>query len=211
MIKRQISDYISNIFTDSNDKILDIGSGKIPYYHNFMKGEIVRFDIKKSDKTHVVGDADALPFKRNSFDKVIMVNSFYYFKNPFNVIESLSRILKKNGKLVIVTPFIYPLHDVPTDKFRFTEFGLKTILEDYFQIEKIEALGGFFTLPAVIIHSFIKGLPLMAPKYLRKAAQIIAYVIFCAPYILAQLISFLNVFDTSKRWATYYIAVATRK
>ncbi|MBI3034914.1 methyltransferase domain-containing protein [Candidatus Woesearchaeota archaeon] len=210
-IKSRIEKCVRDVFSDSNDKILDIGSGKMPYYHGFMKGKIVSFDIKKSDKTHVIGDADALPFKQNSFDKIIMVNSLYYFKNPFKVIERLGRILKKNGKLVIITPFLYPVHDAPTDKFRFTEYGLRTMLEGYFKVEKIEVLGGFFMLPAVIIHSLLKGLPLMAPKYLKSLTKILAYFIFYAPYLLAQLISVLNALDKSKRWATYYIAVAARK
>lgn len=211
IIKRRIADYIRKIFTNSNDKILDIGSGKNPFYHSFMKGKIVCFDIKKFDKTHVIGDANLLPFKQNSFDKVIMVNSLYYFKNPFKVIERLSKILKKNGKLVIVNPFFYPIHDVPTDKYRFTEFGLKTMLEEHFKVEKIDALGGFFTLPAVILHSLIKGLPLIVPKYLKKLVQILSYLVFYIPYLLAQLISLLDVLDRSKRFPTYYIAIATRK
>jgi SAM-dependent methyltransferase len=211
IIKQCIVKYIENIFTNSNDKILDIGSGQYPYYHKFMKGKIIAFDMENFSRTDAVGDANFLPFRKNSFDKVIMVNSIYYFRNPFKVIEDVSKILKKNGKLVIIAPFFYPIHDVPIDQYRFTEFGLKTILEDHLKVEKITPLGGFFNIPAVMLHSLIKGLPLLAPKALKNLTKILAYIAFYIPYILAQVISLLDFIDRTGRFPTYYIAVASKK
>ena len=211
IIKKRIEKHVKDIFTNSNDKILDLGCGKCPYYHRFMKGKIICFDIEKSSKTHLVGNADFMPFKKNSFDKVITVNSLYYLKNPFNVIENLAEILKPNGRLVIITPYFYPIHDAPTDKYRFTEFGLKALLEDHFKVEKIYAIGGIFNLPAVILHSIIKGLPMVVSKPLKKLTKMLAYVIFYMPYILAQLFSILDVFDKTGRFPTYYIAIAAKK
>lgn len=211
IIKRRIERYIGINFNNSNDNILDIGAGYSPYYHRFIKGRIVAFDIQNFDKTDVIGDADFLPFKKNSFDKVIMVNSLYYFKNPLKVIKSASNMIKSKGKLVIVTPFLYPIHDKPRDKYRFTEFGLKELLKEDFKIEEIEPIGGFFNLPAVILHSIIKGLPLLAPTPLKNLSRILAYVVFYIPYILAQFVSILDVFDSTRRFPTYYIAIATKK
>ena len=211
IIKWRIEKYLRDVFTNSNDKILDIGSGYNHFYHKFMKGRIVCFDIEDFGKTHVIGDADSLPFKKNSFDKVIMVNSLYYFKNPLKVIKSASNMIKSKGKLVIVTPFLYPIHDKPSDKYRFTEFGLKELLKEDFRIEEIEPIGGFFNLPAVILHSIIKGLPLLAPKPLKNLTRILAYVVFYIPYILAQFVSILDVFDRTRRFPTYYISIATKK
>ena len=134
IIKRKFQKEISNIFTNKNDKILDLGCGGKPYYHRFIKGHLVCFDIRKSGKTHIIGDADFLPFKKSSFDKVIIVNALYYFNNPYDVMQNVSRLLKKDGKTVIITPFLYPIHDVPYDKYRFTEYGLKALLEDNFKI-----------------------------------------------------------------------------
>lgn len=209
--RAQLIRRISGIFTDDRNKVLDIGCGNNPYYHNYMKGKVTCFDIKKSKIAHIVGDADYLPFRKNSFDKIIMVNSLYYFKNPFKVIENAAGLLKKGGRLVIITPFFYPIHDAPVDKYRFTEHGLKTMLQDYFKVEKIEPIGGIFTFPAVALHSLIKGLPLIAPRYLKAIIKILAYVVFYIPYLLAQLISILDVLDRTKRFPTYYFAVAARR
>jgi len=210
ILRRQIEKEIASAFSNENGRILDIGSGSNPNYQEIMKGTIINFDIKKTGKSHLVGDAGFLPFKKNSFDKIIIVNSLYYFKNPFKVIERIGILLKKNGKLVIVNPFFYPIHDIPDDKYRFTEYGLKTILQDYFKIEKIREIGGFFNIPAVMLHSLIKGLPLLAPKSVKWLIQLMAYIVFYIPYILAQLISVLDVFDRTKRWPTYYVVVAKK-
>ena len=211
IFRKYFEKYISNIFTNSNDRILDIGCGESPYYHDFIRGQIVCFDIQKSKTTDIIGSADFLPFRKNSFDKIIIVNSLYYFKNPFKVVEQIHDILKENGKLVIITPFFYPIHDVPDDKYRFTEFGLRALLEDNFKVERIDSIGGFFSLPAIVLHSLIKGFPLMAPKILKNFTKMIAYLIFYLPYIFAQFLSFLDVLDNTKRWSTYYAAVGRKK
>lgn len=210
LIKNKIRGFLRTSFNNKNDKILDLGCGEKPYYHDAIEGEIICLDIIKTSKTHLISDADKLPFKQNSFDKVVSVNSFYYFRNPFNVVESIHNILKKNGKFVLVLPFFYPIHDAPTDKYRFTEYGLRTLLEEKFRIEKIEAIGGIFTLPSVLLHSLIKGIPLLFPKEMREFMRIFAYALWPL-YIIAQLFSILDVLDITKRYPTYYFVVARKK
>ena len=210
LVSWKINEKISKIFNNDNDKILDIGCGSNPGYHKSIKGKIICMDLAKTSKIHIVSDADKLPFKPNSFDKVVSVNSFYYFKNPFNVAKSIRNILKKDGKLIMILPFFYPIHDAPDDKYRFTEYGLRTILEENFKIGRIEAIGGIFNQPAVILHSLIKGIPLLFSKEMRKFIQILTYIIWPF-YIIAQLFSVLDVLDITRRFPTYYFVVAKKK
>ena len=209
LIKGKIRSLINPLFKNPHDKILDLGCGENPYYHSDISGQIVCADIKKTSKTHLVSDADKLPFKANSFDKVISVNSFYYFKNPFEVAKSINRILKKDGKLILIVPFFYPMHDVPDDKYRFTEYGLRTILENNFKIEKIETIGGVFNHPSVILHSLIKGMPLLFSKNFRNFVKVLVYILWPF-YIIAQIFSILDIFDKTKRFPTYYFVVARK-
>lgn len=211
IISRQINNYISKIFNNENDLILDLGCGNKPSYHHYMKGKILCFDKIKTKMTHVIGDANLLPFKLNKFDKAISINSFYYFRNPFDVINNIHKILKKEGKLVLVMPFIYPIHDVPHDNYRFTEFGIKEILNGKFELEEIKSIGGIFNLPAVLFHSLIKGLPLTVPAFLQKSTKILTMLIFYIPYIAMQLLSIIDFLDKTRRWPTYYFVLATKK
>lgn len=210
IIKNKIRGFLGACFSSKSDKILDLGCGEKPYYHDSIEGNIICLDIIKTSKAHLVSDADRLPFKPNSFDKVISVNSFYYFRNPFNVSESVHKILKKNGKFVLVLPFFYPIHDAPTDKYRFTEYGLRALLEGKFKVEQLEAIGGIFALPSVLLHSLIKGIPLLFPKKIRKFIQILAYLLWPF-YIIAQLFGILDLIDRTGRYPTYYFVVAGKK
>ena len=210
IIKNKIRGFLRASFRNKNDKILDLGCGEKPYYHDSIEGKVICMDIIKTSKTHLVSDADSIPFRLNSFDKVLSVNSFYYFRNPFNVIESIHNILKKKGKFVLVLPFFYPIHDAPTDKYRFTEYGLKALLEGKFKIERLEAIGGIFTLPSVLLHSLIKGIPLLFPKKVRRFVQALIYVLWPF-YIAAQLVGILDILDRTKRYPTYYFVVAGKR
>ena len=211
-LRARIKKFMKYIFNNKSDKILDIGCGENPFYKNVIKGSIYGFDITPSKFTHILGTADNLPFKPKSFDKVILANSLYYFKNPFKVIDNLHKILKKGGILFISLPFFYPIHDMPEDRYRFTEFGLRTLLEDHgFEIKKIESIGGFFTIPSVILHSLIKGLPLISPSGIKLPIKIASYILFYIPYLLSQIIGLIDVIDKTRRWTTYYITIAVKK
>jgi SAM-dependent methyltransferase len=211
VIREKLKKLIRSVFTNKSDRVLDIGCGNDPYYHKLIKGKLVCFDIKQYNKVHVIGNADFLPFRKDSFDDVIFVNSLYYCSNPFKVIENVSRVLKDKGTLLIITPFIYPIHDAPFDKYRFTEYGIRELLKEDFNIKEIKAVGGIFNLPAVFFHSLIKGVPLMTPKSIRKLVALLSIILFYPFYFIAQIISILDFLDISGRWATYYFVLAVKK
>lgn len=210
IIKKRILALLEGIFKNS-DIVLDIGCGEKPYYHQSIKAKIVCVDIKHTEKTHVICDAMSLPLKKSRFNGVVCVNSLYYYNNPSTAVKEFSYILKKNGKLIIIMPFIYPIHDAPDDKYRFTEYGIKELLKNDFDIKEIETIGGIFNIPAVFFHSLIKGLPLLVPRGLRKLVSFLSIIALYPFYVLAQLVSLLDILDKSRRWPTYYFTVAIKR
>ena len=56
------------------------------------------------------------------------------------------RSLKPSGVLVGSTPFIFPIHDEPSDSWRFTKYGLETLFEKCQDIEIYKKVGFFETL-----------------------------------------------------------------
>ena|SRR3989338_6951701 len=210
VIKKRILDLLKGKFKNS-DIVLDIGCGENPYYHKSIKTKVICLDIKPTKKAHIVGNAASLPLKKDGFDGIVCVNSLYYYSNPFTAIKEFSHVLKKNGKLIIITPFMYPIHDTPDDKYRFTEYGIKELLKNDFEIKEIKSIGGIFNFPAVFFHSLIKGIPLIAPEEIRKITKFFAIIALYPLYILAQLISLLDFLDKSRRWPTYYFTAAIKK
>jgi len=49
----------------------------------------------------IVGDCENLPFEENSFDIVINSQSFHHYPNPQNFFNSVYKILKPGGKLIL--------------------------------------------------------------------------------------------------------------
>lgn len=57
---------------------------------------------KKLDGVHfVVGDCENLPFAENSFDVVTCSMSFHHYPNPEKFFQSLHRILRPGGRLIL--------------------------------------------------------------------------------------------------------------
>ncbi len=211
LVKNKVKKRLGGMLKNKQDITLDLGCGEKPYYHKLVKGKLVCCDIQKSKTANLVCDGHNLPLKKEKFDKVLGINTIYYFSNPPAAIKDIHRILKKDGKLILQTPFIYPIHDAPIDKCRFTEYGIRNLLKGRFKIERIETFGGIFNLPAVILHSLIKGIPLMAPKYLKSITQAITMIPLYPFYILFQLFSLLDFLDKTNRWPTYYFVIASKK
>lgn len=117
----------------STGKTLDIGAGFSPYdcYYkeNFPNRTVL--DIKPSAKVDVVGDIHHLPFKNNEFDNVLCFEVFEHLKNPWQAVQEIKRVLKPDGRLILSTRFIAPLHDTPNDYFRFTKYGLQDLFKDW--------------------------------------------------------------------------------
>lgn len=197
ILKRRIKKLIKSIPQKKQELVLDVGCGESPHYHMLIKGKIVSVDMKKSRTTNIICDSHNIPLKKEKFDKVLCINSFYYFSNPFAAIKEARRVLKKDGKLIMQMPFIYPIHDAPFDKYRFTEYGISGLLKNDFKIEKIKAVGGIFSLPSVILHSLVKGAPM--------------FIILYPIYILTQFLSIFDPLDFSGRWPTYYFITASKK
>ena len=62
------------------------------------------------------------------FDLIICEHIFEHLLAPFAAARNLHAMLKPNGHVLIVTPFIYKVHPNPHDCTRWTEEGLKCFL-----------------------------------------------------------------------------------
>ena len=195
----------------SRDRVLDVGCGDHPSYHRFIPGGIVCADKAASAKAHVLSDAHTLPFRDSSFDGLVCVNSLYYYADSRSAIKEFSRVLRKRGKMILVSPFIYPLHDAPEDKYRFTEYGLRELLRKEFVVERIVPVGGVFSVGVVMVHSLRKGIPLLVPGKMRRVVCGLCALVFFIPALFAETFSLLDALDRTGRWPVYYFTVARRK
>jgi len=97
---------------------------------------IIKVNMEKLPGVQIVCNAEKLPFKNNSFDKIMLRCILEHVIDPMIILKETKRVLKPEGKCVIEVPFINPIHAAPDDYRRYTPDGLIQSLEKIGLIHK---------------------------------------------------------------------------
>jgi len=136
----------------SQGKTLDVGCGD-SYYRQFFPNR-VSVDLDPRRSPDIVADIHRLPFSDEEFDVILCTEVLEHVKNPFLAVSEMKRVLKKGGKILLTTRFIFPIHDAPVDFFRYTSFGLAELFKDW-EIKLIQPETGSLEAVAVILQRLI--------------------------------------------------------
>lgn len=121
----------------SDQKTLDIGSGHGPYAGYFPHR--VSVDIAPGQGVDYVVDAHNLSrFSDGSFEVVLATEVLEHLHTPQQAIDEMHRVLKPGGSVILTTRFIFPLHNIPGDYWRFTRYGLERLFRNFKHVEVIE-------------------------------------------------------------------------
>lgn len=146
----QIRTYQNVIQKFANGKLLDCGSGTVPYFGIYKDKVHDVTCIDWGDSFHELKHIDKkvdltgkLPFKDSSFDTILLADVIEHLPNPENIFSEVSRTLKKNGVVIIFVPFMYGVHEWPHDYHRHTEYSLSRYAElNGLRVELLEPYGG---------------------------------------------------------------------
>jgi SAM-dependent methyltransferase len=145
-------------------KLLDIGCGEMPYKNmvldingniNYIGVDIHSPIYKDRGNPDFFWDGKELPFDDDSINCSMLIEVLEHIPDPYVVLNESKRVLKKGGLLLITVPFLWTLHDVPHDEYRYTPFALRRIVEEIgFEVVHIESLGSWFASFAYSIALF---------------------------------------------------------
>ena len=96
------------------------------------------------------------------YDYIIIFNVLEHLLDPNLALRNLSKICKKNGKIIGSTPFLFRVHGAPKDYSRFTKDHLIELLKssNFKDIEIIELGTGPFLACISLLRSYLKYLPI---------------------------------------------------
>lgn len=146
--------------------LLDLGCGKMPYrkyiLNNSSVSKYIGMDIEnpnyqENEKPDLFWNGNEIPLSDNSIDTVLATELLEHLPEPEKILKEIYRILKPGGSLFFTVPFLWPLHDVPFDEYRYTPFSMERILKNAgFNEIKIEAMGGWNASLAQMIALWLK-------------------------------------------------------
>ena len=90
-------------------------------------------------------------------DSILLTEVLEHCPDPECVLRETARVLKPGGFMFLTVPFIWPIHTVPNDEFRYTPFALRRMLEQAgFQNPVIEATGGRHAVLAITLGLWVR-------------------------------------------------------
>ncbi len=190
-----------------NATVLDAGAGECQYAHLFNRQRYLAVDLGIGDATwnyrrlDCIADLAALPLAAHSFDACVNIVTLEHVRDPARVIAELSRCLLPGGRILLIVPMEWEVHQSPHDFFRYTCHGMRHLLEQAgFEQIRIDPIGGYFRLLA---RRLLNGL-----QFFRGPAWFLA-ALFLAPPAL--LLPFLDPLDRDRNFTLGYACTAVRK
>ncbi|MFH1727652.1 MAG: class I SAM-dependent methyltransferase [Pseudomonadota bacterium] len=94
----------SHVVNTEAEKLLEIGSGG-----GFLKEvipSVITSDIANLEYCDITFDTYEMPFKERSVSRIFLLNVFHHIDKPEKFLNEVNRVLKKDGKLIMLEPSI---------------------------------------------------------------------------------------------------------
>ncbi|MBI6118553.1 class I SAM-dependent methyltransferase [Salegentibacter maritimus] len=175
IIRKSIFEKIKGNLEFFTGTLLDIGCGKMPYKEYILKNSSVKeytgLDIEDAlqydpdIKPDFTWDGKSMPFEADSFDCAFGTEVLEHCPEPEVILKEVFRILKPDGYFFFTVPFLWNLHEVPNDEYRYTPFSLERHLKNSgFSNVNLKATGGWHASLAQMLGLWVRRSPITGRK-----------------------------------------------
>lgn len=153
--------------------VLDLGGDKKGEYLSHLGSKVQVTTLNLDPKTHpdILHDLEVpLPVSDNLFDHVLLINVLEHIYDYRQLLSEAVRVVRPGGSIVVVIPFLFPLHPSPDDFRRFSANALKREIEAAGAVPgPITALGtGVFSARYVLLDRLMPAPIRFASRYLSR-------------------------------------------
>jgi len=173
LIRTSIFNALKEFLKVGHGNLLDIGCGKMPYKDYILQNSKVHsytgLDIETAKvydaqiKPDVTWDGITMPFDDEQFDCAFGTEVLEHCPEPEVVLKEVYRVLKPGGTFFFTVPFLWNLHEVPHDEYRYTPFALERHLKNAgFKDILLKATGGWHASMAQMLGLWVRRSPMKA-------------------------------------------------
>jgi SAM-dependent methyltransferase len=205
VIEEEVSRFAASL--PGGARVLDAGAGEARHASAFARQRYFGADLAVGDaawdygKLDAICDLQALPFPDGVFAAAVNIVTLEHVRRPLAVLTEIGRALEPGGRLLLIAPQDWEVHQAPHDYFRYTRYGLEWMLtEAGFADLEIRPAGGFFRLLARRLLNGLQFFP--GPLFLLAA------LFFVPP---ALLLPSLDGLDREKNFTLGYTCMARKR
>ena len=188
-------------------RVLDAGAGEGVHAQYFSRQRYVAIDLAVGDaswdygRLDVLGDLIALPFPPDCFAGCINIVTLEHVREPGCAIREMERVLTPGGRLLMIVPHEWEVHQQPHDYFRYTRHGVEYLLRTAgFDEFTIQPVGGYFRL---LSRRLLNGLQFFPGIWFFLAA------IFLVPPAL--VLPWFDRLDRERNFTLGYVCTARKR
>ncbi len=163
-MRQSVKDYLEKIIHrfPVMEPIYEIGSYRVEGQEEFadlrpfFPGKIyIGCDMREGLGVDRVQDVHCLKMKSDSIGTVLIFDTLEHVENVHRAMEEIHRVLKQGGMVIMSSVMNFPIHDYPSDYWRFTPKAFELLLRR-FAVYEIE-YDGATAFPEGIYGYGIKG------------------------------------------------------
>jgi SAM-dependent methyltransferase len=168
VVRRAILKALTTELPNLHGSVLDVGCGYSPYKQLVLAppsraNRYIGLDLPVNlyQKPDLEWDGRSIPLGDDCVDCALATEVFEHLPELEIVMRECLRVLKPGGLLFFTVPFLWPLHTVPHDEYRFTPFALERHLQNSgFGDISLKALGGWDASLAQMVGLWVRRRPM---------------------------------------------------
>ena len=143
-MRQEAKDFVARVLQKHTglDPVHEFGSLQVEGQEGFADlrplfpgREYVGCDMRQGTGVDRIEDLHDLSLADRSVGTAVVIDTLEHVRNPFRAVAELRRVLKPGGLLVVTSVMNYPVHDYPSDYWRFTPEGFRHLLSAFEESE----------------------------------------------------------------------------